>query len=85
MKHSKNNVMNFGHALGRSEMKKIMAGSCGTNAIYCYCCDGIHTDELCFGDGDPMTYCNSNFACSSYGTTCSATYGETEKCPSPCV
>jgi len=37
----KSGKLNFGHALGRSEMKKIMAGSGGG----CYrCCYGITTN-----------------------------------------
>jgi len=32
------NFIDFGHALGRSEMKKLMAGSGGSgNVCYCYC------------------------------------------------
>jgi len=48
MKHSKINVMNFGRALGRSEMKKIMAGSDG---------GCISKNRSCSNTTTPCCYC----------------------------
>lgn len=49
MKNANSNFIDFGHALGRSEMKKLMAGSGGSGNIYCSIGGGqwqCHLDTL---------------------------------------
>lgn len=45
--------LNFGTSLGRSEMKKIMAGSGGPNVCHCYCCDSGGQSGSSFGVTNP--------------------------------
>jgi hypothetical protein len=65
-------ILNIGQALGRSEMKKLMAGSGGSGSCY-YCVGGIHcypseTGKLgktfCTDNGPP------NYGCSRSGSSC---------------
>lgn len=69
-----NNFIDFGHALGRSEMKKLMAGSEGSGDVcYCSCPDGsggrlggygCSTDSWC------TTQCKTYYSCSGVSGEC---------------
>lgn len=54
--------INFGHALGRSEMKKLMAGS-GECALYCGGCTIRCGVTPCYVSGDSMVCQGHTYTC----------------------
>jgi len=73
MENSKLNLLDFGHALGREEMKQLMAGS-GSSGGDCF--QGGSNEEFC-----QQTGCQARFSTSG---TCVGTDGCTYSNAKPC-